>query len=188
MEKNVSILTGCRKKACWLAVFAAALLIPALAAADVRTTDFTAPNPFGTAGDGMIFEDDPFAGREVVEVRVAWDVVVADGHDAADILADVHLPIHPYSGTAGITLDGTTLGWSGSGTFNHYEATDRYNGFFGEVGTAWWWQSWGLPFDAVDVLPTSRIEIDYLVPEPSTTTMMVMGLLGLTFCGWRLKR
>ena len=146
----------------------ATLLILSSAAADVRTATFSAPNPFGTAGDGMILEGDPFAGREVVEVRVSWDVVVADGHDAAHILANVHLPIDPFSGTAGIILDGTTLGCSGSGTINHYEATDRYNGFFGEVGTWWGWQSWGLPFDAVEVLLTSGIEIDYLAPEPRT--------------------
>jgi len=37
----------------------------------------------------------------------------------------------------------------------------------GQFRIPWSFQSWGLPFDAVDVLPTSRIEIDYLVPEPS---------------------
>lgn len=144
--------------------------------ADVRTTtDFRSPMPFGTAGDGAIFPGKPYAGREVVEVRVWWDVAVADGHDAAAIKADVILPIVTDSGgLAGIILDGPALGWSGSGTFNHYEVTDRYNFSFGPVWTPWGWQSWGLPFDAVEVLPTSRIEIDYLAPEPSSGAALLL--------------
>ena len=161
----------CRKRLWVLTVLVVALLISATAnaggnPADVRmTTHFSPPLTFGVAADGRIFAGDPFIGREVVEVRITWDVVVADGHDAADIFADVFLPINTNSGNSVIILDGATLGWSGSGTFNHYEATDRYNGFFGQAGTGFGHQSWGLPFDAVDILPTSRIEIDYVVPE-----------------------
>jgi len=182
----------CRKKLWVLTILAAALLISATANAgfgpnggydpnDVRTTtDFSPPYPFGTAGDGAIFPDKPYIEREVVEVRIYWDVVVADGYDAADILANVHLPIITDSGSlAEIILDGPTLGWSGSGTFNHYEVTGRYNFSFGPVWTPYGWISYGLPFDAVDVLPTSRIEIDYLVPEPATMILLTLGGLGL---------
>ncbi len=169
-----------------LTALTAAMLISATANAgfdqlDVHTTTkFNPPIPFGASGQGRIFEGDPFIGREVVEVRIHWNVVVADGYDAAAIHADVRLPIDAYSGAAAqIILDGPTLGWSGSGAFNHFEATDRYNGFFGQAGTPSDWQSWGLPFDAVDVLPTSRIEIDYLIPEPATLLLLGLGGLAL---------
>ena|GEM_PF-6631124 len=167
----------CRRKLWAPAVLAAALLISATANAGfgsnggydsniVRTTtDFSPPYPFGAAGDGAIFPGKPYIEREVVEVRITWDIVVAEGYDANDILANVLLPIITDSGSlAKITLNGQALGWSGSGTFNHYEATDRYNFSFGPVWTPSGWISYGLPHDAVEVLPTSRIEIDYLAP------------------------
>jgi len=160
----------CKRKLWVPAVLPVVLFVAATANAGadpnvVRTTTyFSPPLTFGVAADGMIFPDAPFIGREVVDVRITWDVVVADGHDANAIFADVGLPIITDSGNSVIILDGSTLGWSGSGTFNYYEATDRYNGFFGQAGTRWGWQAWGLPYDAVEVLPTSSIEIDYLVP------------------------
>jgi len=168
---------GSRKKLWAMTILAAVLFISATANAgvdpnggydpnDVRTTtDFRPPYPFGTAGDGAIFPGKPYIEREVVEVRITWDIVVAEGYDANDILANVHLPIITDSGPrAEITLNGQALGWSGSGTFNHYEVTDRYNFSFGPVWTSYDWVSYGLPYDAVEVLPTSRIEIDYLAP------------------------
>ena len=172
------VSNGYGRKACGLVILGAALLIPAVATADVRTTTrFEPPIAFGAAVDGVIFPGDPLIAFEVVETRVYWDVVVADGHDAADIFADVFLPIDTNSGlVADINLDGRTLGWSGSGTFSHTEKTDRYNGLFAQAGTGFGSQSWGLSPDAVDVLPTSRIEIDYIVPEPSTMTLLVLGL------------
>ena len=84
----MSSFNGC-SKSCGLAVLGAALLIPATAnagfdPADVRTTTrFEPPTLFGSAGSGIIFAGDPLIGLEVVETRVYWDVVVADGHDAA---------------------------------------------------------------------------------------------------------
>jgi len=121
---------------------------------------------FGVALDGMIFADDPLIGLEVVEVRVFWDVSVADGHDAADIQAGVFLPIDTNSDVpATINLDGLALGWSGSGVFNHAGTTELLNGVFAQAGTWFGYESWGLPYDAVDILPTSRIEIDYVAPE-----------------------
>ena len=98
-------------------------------------------------------------------MRIYWDIVVADGYDAKNIIANVYLPIITDSGyLAEIVLDGPTLGWSGSGTFRHFEVTDRYNFSFGPVWTSYSWWSSGIPFDKVEVLPSSRIEIDYLIP------------------------
>lgn len=179
------ILNGGAKKSCGLAVLGAAMLIAKTAnagsdPADVRTTTrFEPPTIFGSAGSGMFFAGDPLIGLEVVEVRIFWDIVVADRRDAADIFVDVLLPIDTNTGSAAqVILDGRTLGWSGSGTFNYFEATDRLNGFFGEVGTGFGFQSWGLPRDAVDILPTSRIEIDYIVPEPTTIELLFLGCIG----------
>ncbi len=172
----MSIFNRGSRKPCRLTVLGAVLLIPtvllipAIATAEVRTTTRVGPpNPFGAAIDGRLFADDPLIGLEVVETRVYWDIVVADRQDAASIFADVFLPIDTNSGSfAVIDLDGRTLGWSGSGTLNHFEVTDRYNGFFAQAGSGFGAQSWGLPPDAVDILPTSRIEIDYVVPDPGT--------------------
>jgi len=161
---------------------ATALLVPATAnagfdPADVRTTTrFGPPTVFGVAADGMIFPGDPLIGLEVVEVRVTWDVAVGERCDAADISAYVSLPIDTGSG-AMVNLDGPVLGWTGSGSFHHYEATDRLNGVFGEAGTRFGWTAICSPSGAADVLPTSRIEIDYLIPEPSSAALLaIMGL------------
>ena len=173
-------MNGFSKKSCGLAVLGAVLLIPAIAMAEVRTTTrFEPPTIIGVAADGRLFPGDPLIGLEVVGTRIYWDVIVADGQDASEIRADVLLPIDTNSGfAAGIILDGPTLGWSGSGTFNHFEATGRFNGYFGEAGTPFAFQSFGLPSNAVSILPTSRIEIDYaVVPEPST--FLLLGLSGL---------
>ena len=149
--------------------------------ADVRTTTrFGPPMPFGAAGDGRISPGDPLIGLEVVEVRVFWDVVVADGHNAADIHADVFLPIDTDAGSAAtITLDGPVLGWSGSGEFHHEGTMHRLNGTFQQAPAGFGFQSWGLPPDAVDVLPTSRIEIDYAAPEPSCAALLGISSLAL---------
>ena len=98
-------------------------------------------------------------------MRTYWDVVVDDGHDAANIDAHVNLPIDTHTNTPStIVLDGPVLGWAGSGTFNHFESTQKFNGYFRQAWTWWGWTAVGLPTDAVEVLSTSRIEIDYLLP------------------------
>ncbi|MCF7958445.1 MAG: hypothetical protein K9M57_08360, partial [Phycisphaerae bacterium] len=129
-----------------------------------------------TAGQGAIFPGKLYAGREVVAVRIYWDIVVAEGYDAAEIIANMHLPIlSDPEHLVKIPLDGTVLGWSGSGTFSYHEVTDKYNFKFGPewTGYDWWFtgpwdpsdplvEMW--PLDAVEVLPSSHIEIDYLIP------------------------
>jgi hypothetical protein len=170
------------RAASWLCAVAAAILTPAIAPAESpaplerRTATFPTPASINLAGDGIVMEEDPFRERPVVEVRIRWDVTVAEGHDAADITANVLLPIDTDSGSpAVIDLDGPTLGWSGAGTFTHFEATDRYNGVFGDAGTWYSWEATGLPFDTVEVQPDSIIEVDYLVPEPgSAATILVV--------------
>lgn len=178
------ILNGCGRTSRRLALLAVVLLAATAAnaepdPADIHTTTrFGPPMPFGAAGDGRIFAGDPLSGLEVVEVRVFWDIVVADGQDAADIFADVFLPIDTNTGLpATITLDGPVLGWSGSGEFHHEGTMHRLNGTFQQAPAGFGFQSWGLPPDAVDILPTSRIEIDYVAPEPSCAALLaIMGL------------
>lgn len=187
-DKNMSTFNGgssssaCSRRLCRLAVLAVAMLMPTIAnagydPADVRTTTrFTPPTELGMASDGRMWADDPLIGLEVVKVRITWDVVVAEGFDAADIYADVVLPINTKSGAgAGIALSGPALKWSGSGLQQHYEETDRYNGFFAEGGFGWT----AVPGGAAVVLPISRIEIDYLVPEPSCAVLLAISGLAI---------
>lgn len=175
-------IENCRTKLCVLGVLSAALLITQATNAgpdEVRTVKFGGPMSFGVIGDGIVPADAPYAGREVIEVRINWDVTVADGYNAADIDAHVYLPIIIGSGSlARIDLNGTTLGWSGSGSFEHSVTTDRYNFLFGPVGTRWGWQALGPgPEDAQ--VTQSSIEIDYLVPEPATMGLLAIGGLPL---------
>lgn len=144
------------------------------------TTDFEPPKVIGMAVDGAVFPGKPYIGCEVIEVRIYWDVVVPRGYNAADIKANVILPIVKDSGgLSQVILDGSVLGWSGSGTFNHVDITDRYNFAFGPEWTRWGWQATGLPRGIADVLATSRIEIDYIVPEPATIGLLVTGAVFL---------
>jgi len=183
----MSILRGRNNTPCGLAFLAAAMLITATAnaaafdPADVRTTTrFEPPMTFGVAADGRIFPGDPLIGLEIVEVRVFWDIVVADGHNAADINAYASLPIDTDSGFPPIiALDGPALGWFGDGPFELLQVTDRLNGFFPEAPAGFGWTATGLPFDAVEILPTSHIEIDYIVPEPSTMALLILGAMAV---------
>jgi hypothetical protein len=179
----MSVFNHSRKKSCVLIILGAVLLISATASADFdpadlrTTTYFQPPREFGMAADGLVWPGDPLIGLEVVNMRIYWDVTVADGQNAADIRADVSLPINTNSGVfAQFILDGPVLGWSGSGSFHHDEATDKFNGFFAEAGTGFGSVSFGLPYGTVDILPTSRIEIDYLVPEPTTLSLLGLGV------------
>jgi hypothetical protein len=165
----MSMNEDCHKRLCLLTALAVSLLVPAVASAaydpaDVRTTtQFGPPTMFGVAADGMIFPGDPLIGLEIVKVRITWDVAVNDGYDSADIDAYVSLPIDTHTPVVPtFDLDGSALGWSGSGTKHHYEETDRFNGHFAEAGTWFGWTALFDPFDAADVLPSSKIEIDYI--------------------------
>jgi len=182
----MSHLNCCRKTLYPLAAVAA-LLIPAAAnagydPADLRTTtQFGPPTMFGVALDGRMFPGDPLIGLEVVEVRITWDVVVDPGADAADIDAYVSLPIDTNTAAwAMFDLDGPALGWSGSGTFHYYEATDKLNGVFGPENVGFGWTALFDPFDAADVLPSSKIEIDYIAaPEPASAALLAISGLAL---------
>lgn len=149
--------------------------------ADVRTTTrFRPPTQFGLSSDSILPTGDPLIGLEVVAVRITWDVAVDDGHDAADIDAHVSLPIDTASGVgASFNLDGASLGWSGSGTFHHHEATDRFNGVFGPADVWFGWTAVFDSFDAAEVLSSSKIEIDYLVPEPSSAALLALAGLAI---------
>jgi hypothetical protein len=192
-QENMSILKRSSKNLCVLGILGAVLLISAPASADptpanLRTTTlFSPPMSFGAISDGFIFPGDPLIGLEVVNVRICWDVTVAIGQDAADIRAEASLPINTNSrAPARFILDGPVLEWSGSGSFHHERATDEFNGFFAEAGTGFGSQSWGLDYGTVDILPTSYIEVDYLIPEPSTMTLLTLG--GIAVFGKRRKK
>ena len=141
----------------------------------LTTTSFGPPSGFGYVADGMLFPGSPFANRKVLEVRVYWDVVIPEGYDAADIDASVILPIQsvvttsPWPIIPVFDLSGSTLGWTGSGTFNHSQTFTAPNLAFGPVGSYFTHQALGLPYDVPQVLPTSRIEIDYFLAPPGDT-------------------
>ncbi len=134
-------------------------------AVQLTTTNFGPPSGFGYVADGALFEDSPFLELDVVEIRVFWDVEVAAGSDAALIQGYMNLPI--YVGQNPITtfnLSGDVNGWSGSGTFNYRKTVNTPNMKFGDAWT-FFSQSVLVPqgFDA-NILPGSRVEIDYIAP------------------------
>ncbi|MFN3168755.1 MAG: PEP-CTERM sorting domain-containing protein [Phycisphaeraceae bacterium] len=144
------------------------------ASAVVRTTtDFGPPGGFGFVSDNVLFPGSPYATRAVLEVRVFWDVAVGEGLDAANIDASVTLPIqintttNPWPIIPVISMNGQQEGWSGSGTFSYRQTITGQDMSFGPGWTFWTYQALYEggppgPIDDIEVLPTSRIEIDYI--------------------------
>jgi hypothetical protein len=151
------------------------------ASAVVRTTaDFGPPRGFGFVADGALFPGSKYATRAVLEVRVVWDVTVGGGLDASNIDAGVTLPIqfntttNPWPIIPTISMNGQQEGWSGEGTFSYRQTISGQDMSFGPVWTFWTFQALydgGIPpiEGALEVLPTSRIEIDYIDNMPGDT-------------------
>jgi hypothetical protein len=150
--KNWSLLR------CWRACCAAAFLAASLSAsAETATFNFA---QVGSSFSAFLPADDPLIGKEIVSARIYLDVESFPGSDAANFFTDISFPIEPFAGnTNAIVLFGSDLGWSGSGTFNYFEETTRFNGVF--VSARYGGETPGENFDGL-VLDTSRIEFDYI--------------------------
>jgi hypothetical protein len=109
---------------------ASSLLVVATCAAPALAQD-TLELSFARVGQSysaFIGSDNPAVGRRVVATRVFLRLSVTAG-DAANFTTDLLIPIQPDEGATSILFEsGQARGWSGTGTFEIDETTDRYNG------------------------------------------------------------
>lgn len=147
----------CRRRALAANVIAGLIGTVACAMADTATFNFA---QVGSSFSAFLPSDDPLVGKEVVSARIYLDVETFPGSDAMNFFTDLSFPIEPLPGNENaIVLTGSDLGWSGSGTFHHFEETTRFNGVF--VSARYGGETPGENFDGL-ILDTSRIEFDYL--------------------------
>ncbi len=158
----------------------AALLVSAVMASPSSAATLTLN--FAQVGNSylaFLFGDNPAVGKEVTSARVVLDVESFPGSDAANFFTDIAFPIAPFDGNdGGLALSGEDLGWSGAGTFHHFEETDRFNGTF--ISTRFGAETPGLDFDG-EILDGSRIEFTY-VPEPAGVALAGVGGMTLALC------
>jgi hypothetical protein len=134
--------------------------------------------PVGNSYLAFLPGDHPAVGREVTSAKIILDLEVADGSDAAFFFTNIAFPIDPFAGNdGGLVLLGEELGWSGDGTFNYFEETDRFNGTF--IPVRFGAETPGEDFDG-EILEGSRIEFTY-VPEPSAMALFAVGAGAIVF-------
>lgn len=169
-----------------LSLLATAVVAPNTASAQEIATETFDLAPLGLSILSALEEDDPLVGKEVVSARFYIDFEAFPGADAANLITDYLLPIEPLpGGTSFFLFTGADHGWSGSGTFSYFEETDRFNGTF--VSGFYASETTGLgPFEG-GWLDNARIEIDYVVPEP-TTVVLLLGGAGLVVARRRGQR
>lgn len=147
---------------------------PAIATAEIATFNFA---PVGTSFSAFLAPDNPLTGKEIVSARIYLDVDSFPGSDAADFFTDISFPIQPLPGNENaLVLFGMDLNWSGVGLFHFFEETTRFNGVF--VPARYGGETGGEFFDGA-LIPGSRIEFDYIVPEPGTVFLLALGAAAL---------
>lgn len=152
-----------------LALLFASLLLPAARGA---TVSFTFA-PVGNSYLAFLPGDSPLIGREITSTKIFLEVSSSAGSDAAAFYTDIAFPILPFAGNeSGLVLTGDELGWSGAGTFDYFEETDRFNGEF--FSTRFGAETPGQDFQG-KILDGSRIEFTY-VPEPNTLALVGIGV------------
>ncbi len=142
---------------------------------NIRTNRYFFAN-VGTTYSAIVLPNDEIIGSPVVRVDVSPNLEVAPGSDASNFFTNLILPIIPAPGNfGGFGTDGPAQGWSGSGTFNFFESTDRYNGV-GRTG------GFGAETGGVQgaLLPDTNIDVFYVVPAPGGAAILAMGGLSLT--------
>jgi hypothetical protein len=163
-----------------------ALAVAGFPLADSRAG--TATFLFASVGQSYLAflpSDDPALGREIISARIVLSVESFPGSDAANFFTDIAFPIEPLPGNDNsLVLAGSDLGWSGSGQFDYFEETDRFNGRF--ISARYGAETPGLDFDGV-ILDGSRIEFTY-VPEPATWLVVASCLIGVAWGRARLAR
>lgn len=136
---------------------AAWLGFASIAHAETATFHFAA---VGTSFSAALPADSPLIGGEITSTRIYLDVESFPGSDAANFFTDISFPIDPFPGNeSALVLVGVDLGWSGSGTFHHFEETARFNGIFSPF--RYGGETPGENFDGL-ILDSSRIEFDYI--------------------------
>lgn len=149
-----------------------AVLAPAAGAATISYNFASVGNSYLAFLPG----DSPLIGREVTSAKIILDVEIAPGSDGAFFFTNIAFPIAPFAGNeSGLALLGEELGWSGDGTFNYYEETERFNGYF--VSARFGAETPGEDFDGA-ILDGSRIEFTY-VPEPGSLVLIAIGVAAL---------
>lgn len=154
------------------AVLLSALSAGAYAGTGTATFYFA---PVGNSYLALLQADNPIVGKEVIATRIYLDVESFPGSDAANFFTDIAFPTEPLPGNdGGFALLGADENWSGAGVFSYFEDTTRFNGTF--IPRRYGAETPGEDFDG-EILPNSRIEMDY-VPEPASLALLaVAGLL-----------
>ncbi len=139
-------------------------------AGDVQTKVFNFAN-VGQSYSAAIFANDPIVGQQVIGARIYLDISSPPGSDAAFFKTDLALPLIPDPGkTNVVVLSGTSLGWSGEGTFSYFEETDNIQGVF--ISTGFGGSSSGEGGFFGQILPGSRVEVDYVIPAPGAASLL----------------
>jgi hypothetical protein len=129
--------------------------------ADIATFRFA---QVGNSYSAALLPDDPLIGREVISTRIYLDIQADPGSDAAAFVTDISFPLDPFPGsTNALVLQGSELGWSGSGLFSYFVETSGFNGVF--VARRYGAETPGNGFSG-RILESSRIEM-LLVPVPA---------------------
>jgi hypothetical protein len=132
--------------------------------------------PVGSSFSAFLASDRPLVGKQIVSARIYLDVESFLGSDAANFFTDISFPISPFPGNENVlSLFGSDLGWSGSGTFHFFEETTLFNGVF--VPARYAGETPGEFFDGI-LLSGSRIDF-LLVPESAGFCLPLLSVAGL---------
>ena len=122
----------------------------------------------------------PGEGR-ITQTRLFIDFTTAAGFDARDLTLQLVTPVTPDDPNGGFWfLTGEDLGWSGQGTFHAQLATNMVNG---QLNPGLWGFDVGSindpPAYSGSFSPTTRFEVDIVIPEPGTAAIASAGVFGL---------
>ena len=163
-----------RTNSCVLAGVVVGVLAGSVSAGVVETREFRFPRP-NMSTFAAIFDGDTWIDSEIVSTSIDFRVEVLSG-SAADIHVVVDLPIVPDDGNlSSVVINGSDLGWSGTGVFEYSLVTDLYNGT-GRSG------SYGAEFPTPNLsavlLDGSGITVSYVpVPAPASAGLLALGAL-----------
>ena len=164
--------------------FAGFVILSAPANAGTVTFNFAS---VGTSYSAFLAPDSPLIGKEVTSARIYLNVESFPGSDAANFFTDLSFPISPFPGNENVlVLVGSDLGWSGSGTFEFFQETTRFNGIF--VSARFAGETPGENFDGT-ILEGSRVEFDFAsVPDNGGISMAACAGAALAAFGFSVRR
>jgi hypothetical protein len=123
----------------------------------------------------------PIAGQ-ITQTRLFIDFTTAAGFNAEDLAIQLVAPVMPDDPNGGFWfLTGEDLGWSGQGTFHAQLNTNLMNGQL--VQGLWGFDLGSIndpPAYSGSFSPTTRFEVDIVIPEPTTGVVFPAGVGAIT--------